>query len=97
MKTELAIGGSSSNPFFFSKAKRRIIMTAENILLIIAAWLIAVGSIIIPTKVIKKKAIPTKTTLGDVVTGINSLKDTIYAAMGIEIGIIVTVMVIVNR
>ena len=72
-------------------------MTVEKFLLIIAAWLIAVGSIIIPTKVIKKKAIPTKTTLGDVVNGINGLTNTIYTAMGIEIGIILTVMIIINR
>jgi len=72
-------------------------MTVEKFLLIIAAWLIAVGSIIIPTKVIKKKPIPTKTTLGDVVNGINGLTNTIYTAMGIEIGIILTVMIIVNK
>lgn len=71
-------------------------MTTENYLLIIAAWLVAVGSFIIP-RTIKKKPVSANTTLGDIANGINNLQTAIYTAMGIEIGIILTVMVIINR
>jgi hypothetical protein len=98
MKATFAITESSSNPFFFPKPniKRRIIMTAENYLLIIAAWLIAVGSIIIP-RVIKKKPVSTNTSLGEISRGINSLRDAIYGAEGVGTAIIVTVIAALRK
>jgi hypothetical protein len=91
MKTEFAIGESSSNPFFFLKAKRRMIMINKNHLRVIVAWLIAVGSIIIP-RFIMKQPVLTSTSLGDIANGINGLQTAIYTAMGIEIAVILTAM-----
>lgn len=93
MKATLSIGEIRVNPFFFSKPniKRRMLMNSRQILVLIAAWAIAAGSIIIPKFL---TVLPVNTTLGDVVNAINGLNGSIYTAMGIEIGVIITAMVV---
>ncbi|MBA7567464.1 hypothetical protein ES695_13485 [Candidatus Atribacteria bacterium 1244-E10-H5-B2] len=58
---------------------------------LVVAWLIAGGFIIIP-RLIFTQPITTNTTLTDVVNAIYSLKDTIYATMGVGVGILITVI-----
>ena len=96
MKAELAIGEIGSHPFFFSKAKRRMIMIKKNYLVIIVAWLIAAGFIIIPGLILKQ-SVAVNTTLGDVVKAINSLPIIIFAAQGIGTGILLTVIALLYR
>ncbi len=66
-------------------------MKPRQISVLIAAWAIAAGSIIIPRFL---TVLPVNTTLGDVVNAINGLHSAIYTAMGIEIGVIITAMVV---
>lgn len=93
MKATLSIGEIRVNPFFFSKPniKRRMLMKPRHILVLIAAWVIAASFIIIPRFL---TVLPVNTTLGDVVNGINGLQTAIYTAMGIEIGVVLTAMVV---
>ena len=72
-------------------------MTKVNYLLIIVAWLVAAGFIIIPRIIFKhKQPISVDATLADVAHSINSIQVAIYSAMGIKIGIILTVMVMIK-
>ena len=64
-------------------------MKPQYIPVVIAAWLIAAGAVIIPRFI---NVLSTNTTLGDIANGIMGLQNAIYTAMGIEIGVLVTVM-----
>jgi len=55
---------------------------------VIVAWLIGAGLIIIP-RLIKKKPVSTNTTHGDIVNAIMGLQNAIYTAMGIGICVII--------
>jgi len=69
-----------------------MLMKPKYIPVVIVAWLIAVVSFIIPRLI---NVLPTtNTTLGDIANGIMNLQTAIYTAMGIEIGILVTAMVL---
>ena len=96
MKAALVIIESRSNPFFFSKIKGRMIMIKKNYLLIIAAWLIAAGFIIIPRVIISQSAL-VNTDLGDVVRAINGLHLSIFAAEGVSIGILISVIALLYK
>ena len=66
-------------------------MKPRQISVLIAAWAITATSIILPRFL---TVLPVNTTLGDVVNAINGLHTAIYTAMGIEIGVIITAMVV---
>ncbi|MBA7592388.1 hypothetical protein ES708_34569 [subsurface metagenome] len=78
-------------------------MKPKYILMAIVAWLIAAVSFIIP-RLISIQPITTNATNAtntDIVNAIYSLKDTIYAAnysaMGLEIGFLVTAMILLSK
>jgi len=96
MKAALVIIESRSNPFFFPKIKGRMIMIKKNYLLIIAAWLVAAGFIIIP-RFIFKQSVLVNTDLSDVIRAINGLNLTIFAAEGIATGILITVIALLYK
>jgi len=70
-------------------------MTKVNYLLIIVAWLVAAGFIIIP-RLIFKQPITSNATLADVVHSIENIRVAIYVTTGVKIGIILTVMAIIK-
>jgi len=63
----------------------------KYILVVTIAWLIVAGLIIIP-RFIFKQPIATNATNADIVNAIYSLKDTIYTATAIGVGILLAVI-----
>jgi len=66
-------------------------MKTKYILVVTVAWLIVAGLIIIP-RFIFKQPISTNATNADIVNAIYSLKDTIYTATAIGVGVILAVI-----